>query len=139
MPPLPKRNAERRRRNKESRAQVVPVAGEVKEADAPEGLHPMAAEVFGAFKQSGMAQFFEPSDWAILRVTVYNLSRYLEAGKPISGPNFSTIMQVLDSLGGTEGSRRKMRLELERVKAAVEADPAGVTSLSSYRQKAKQG
>lgn len=135
--PIPKRSTERRRRNKASQAEVVQVQGEVKALQAPAGLHPMALEVFTAFTESGMAQFFEPSDWSLLRVTVCNLSRYLESGKPISGPNFGTIMQVFESLGGTEGSRRRMRLELERVKGKVEEQPAGVTNLQAFKQRAK--
>jgi len=148
--PVPKRSAQRRRRNKtdvpvttaEGAAIVEPPAGNAK-------WHPAAKRWYEALAESGQAAFYEPSDWATAYVIAESMSRDLRpqpigvdrdtgdpvmALVPIKGTNLAAYLRAMTSLLVTEGDRRRARVELERGGEA-EAHP-DVPNIDDYRRRA---
>ena len=150
--PVPKKDAERRRRNKgpESEgalssipAEVVNIdellGGEVDIPEPDEDWHPIALRVYEAQKRSGQVIWMEPSDWAMLYLMCESISRDLkpqvigitEEGEvkkatiPLKGASISGYLKAFEMLMMAEGGRRRLRVELERQKridAAAESD-----------------
>lgn len=131
MPPSPKRSTERRRRNKESRPEIVQATGVVTMPPPDPEWNSIAADWYSALGDSGQAQFFEPSDWQAARYVAEVMSRHLSRAQP-SAQLFSGIWGAMSDLLSTESSRRKVRMEVER-EATAEV-PAGVTALDEYRR-----
>lgn len=129
--PIPKRSAERRRRNKpEIAPKKVAVSGEVKIPAASKDWHPLAKRWYQSLKGSGQAQFYEPSDWAVAGIVAEVLSRNLQQGQRMSSQMFAAVMSTMGSLLTTEGDRRRVRLEIER----QVSEPATVSVLDEYRE-----
>jgi hypothetical protein len=146
--PVPKKDAERRRRNKADGPSSIPaevvnldemLAGEVKIPVPDEHWHPIALQVYEAQMASGQAIWMEPSDWAMLYLMCESISRDLnpqvvgitETGEvvkdviPLKGASLSAYLKGFEALLVAEGGRRRLRLELERKKridAAAEGD-----------------
>jgi hypothetical protein len=154
--PPPKKDAERRRRNKGPEkegalssipAEIVNVdellVGEVEIPQPDPNWEPLTELTFRSFMSSGQVIWMEPSDWATLYVLCETLDRWLkpqdvkvgqtgsmgqESGggdieyifekKIVAMPGgvLSSILKGLSELMATEGSRRKLRIELERNK-----------------------
>jgi hypothetical protein len=155
--PVPKRQAERRRRNTTTESgasnavETVVVSHEMLEdpylvsAPAPNPeWHPLAMQAYWAARTSAIREWMEPSDWSALFVTLEQLSRWLnpqevmiqqgpEAGTivemtvPMPGGVLTAIMKSLSELMFTEGSRRKLRIEVERQKGAIQQQVAAPT------------
>jgi len=153
--PVPKREEERRRTNKTTEsgasnaAEHVVVLHELLEdpylvsAPSPNpNWHPLATMHYWAARKSAVREFYEPVDWAALFLTLEQMSLWLKpqevlvqqgemAGQtvemvvPMPGGVLSSIMKSLGSLMFTEGDRRKLRMEVERVSGAarLEAGP----------------
>jgi hypothetical protein len=94
--------------------------------------HPIATDWYLSLQQSGQAQFYEPSDWAMARYAAELMSRGLSSDRPPNGQYVAALNSVMASLLTTEGDRRRARIELER-KPAVKAAPASVTAIADYR------
>jgi hypothetical protein len=150
--PVPKKDAERRRRNKtpESEgslsaipAEVVNVdellAGDVEIPTPDEGWHPIARQIYDAQVRSGQVIWMEPSDWSMLYLLCESISRDLnpqvvgitEEGDvvkdtiPLKGASLSSYLKAFEALLMAEGGRRRLRIELERQKridAAAEGE-----------------
>ena len=150
--PVPKKDAERRRRNKTPEsgrslssipAEVVNVdellAGDVEIPVPDEDWHPIARQVYEAQVRSGQVIWMEPSDWAMLYLLCESISRDLnpqvvgitEDGDvvkdviPLKGASLSSYLKAFEALLMAEGGRRRLRIELERQKrldAAAEGD-----------------
>ena len=152
--PIPKRSVARRRRNKtgEDGESVEVQSVELDPEEFPAGYdpgppgpwHPAALAIWDSALQSGQHIFWEPSDWAILRLTCSQISQEyaddhilekvkqpMEAGsgggevlvygsRPMPAGKFSAILKALGALGMTEGDRRRMRIELERFSSPEE-------------------
>lgn len=142
--PPPKREEERRRRNKDA----VPttkvnldetLAGDVEVPAADEDWHPIARLIWDSIPQSGQSIFMEPSDWAAAYLFCESVSRDLqpqvvgitESGEvikdeiPLKGASLSAYLKMMGQLMMTEGERRKLKIELERKKAADAAASGG--------------
>lgn len=149
--PAPKRAAERRRRNKDSAPESVDVAGPVEQPEPMEDWHPVAKGWYLSLADSGQAQFYEPSDWALAQVLAESMSREFKpqvvgvtvrddgsrdpiwADVPIKGASLSAYLKGMTNLMVSEGDRRRAQLEIER--GVVEAElPADVTAISDYRK-----
>lgn len=133
--PVPKREAQRRRVNKpEVPVTHAEVAAPVVQVPAADGSwHPLARDWFESLARSGQSQFLEPSDWAQARVWAYLLSEELFRDKA-SAMMIASWASGAAELLTTEGARRRMRIELERVKPADAGEDhadATVTSLMS--------
>lgn len=150
--PVPKKDAERRRRNKtpESEgslsaipAEVVNVdellAGDVEIPTPDEDWHPIARQIYDAQVRSGQVIWMEPSDWSMLYLLCESISRDLnpqvvgitEDGDvvkdtiPLKGASLSSYLKAFEALLMAEGGRRRLRIELERQKridAAAEGE-----------------
>jgi hypothetical protein len=78
-------------------------------------MHPLAANWYGGLRKSGQAEFYEPSDWATAQIWAELISKTLQSGKP-SSMLIAAWSSEAANLLTTEGSRRRMRMELERAK-----------------------
>lgn len=174
--PMRKRDAERRRRNKDGVETLVVdldnvLAGEIEipappmkthewdedeqaevELDEPTPeWHPVAEGWYLALARSGQAIFYEPSDWATAYLVAGQISLALEPrpvqigvdgeGAPIfrtmvmpmPGATLNAILKAGSSLMTTEGDRRRLRMELERKKAADAAIEGNVVDIHKNR------
>lgn len=133
--PPPKRSDQRRRRNKPdvevTTAPAGPVVSGVPSADV--SWHPLAREWFDSLAHSGQARFYEPSDWAEARICGELMSKLLSADKP-SAQLAQTVLAWTTTLMTTEGSRRRLRLELARGTAVDPDEEASVAALDDYRR-----
>jgi len=112
--PVPKRTEVRRRRNKSEVPTIkAPSMSEVRVPEADPRWHPIALEWFGSLNTSGMRQFFEDSDWAYARYVAEAMHRGLDSDR-FSAVLFAAVSSAMDDLGVTEGSRRRLRIELQR-------------------------
>ena len=142
--PVPKKDGERRRRNKtpekEGSLSAIPaevinldvtMAGEVEIPEMDDDWHPIAKQMWQAQIKSGQVLWMEPSDWAILYTLCESLSRDMkpqvigineETGKPVmaviplKGASISSYLKAFEALMMAEGGRRRLRVELERQK-----------------------
>lgn len=148
--PVPKRSGERRRRNKTSDSGVSnevehiivdpAVLEDTSLVPAPAAnpdWHPIARMVYESAKRSAIRDFYEPTDWAQLFVICETISANLNeqpvliqqgprAGEiewiaqPMTGATLSGILKGLNDLMFNEGTRRRLRLEFERVPSSGE-------------------
>lgn len=150
--PPPKKDAERRRRNKspESTGSLSSIPAEVVNIDellvgeveipVPDGdWHPIAIQLFESISKSGQVIWMEPSDWSVLYLLCESISRDLnpqvvgitEDGEvvkdtiPLKGASLNAYLKAMASLMMLEGDRRKLRIELER-KKRIEAAAEGM-------------
>ena len=137
--PVPKKDAERRRRNKTDGPSSIPaevvnvdelLAGDVEIPTPDENWHPIARQVYEAQMASGQVIWMEPSDWAMLYLMCESISRDLnpqvvgitETGEvirdyiPLKGASLSSYLKGFEALMMAEGGRRRLRVELERQK-----------------------
>jgi hypothetical protein len=98
---------------------------------SPNEWHPAAREWFESLEKSGQAIFYQPSDWATAKVLAEILSRSLSGGK-MTAALIERWQVGATELLTTEGARRRVRIELERV-TEQEAVP-DVAWLEQYRQ-----
>lgn len=108
-------------------ATVVPIP------DADPGWHPIAMEWFESLSQSGQHRFFEPSDWAIARYVAEGMSRQLGRGS-FGAQMFQAVISAAAELLSTEGSRRRLRLELQRPESG-KTEQLGVTAINEYKKR----
>ncbi len=154
--PVPKKDAERRRRNKtpESSGSTSAIPAEIVNVDAllvgeveiptpDESWHPIARQIYEAQMRSGQVLWMEPSDWSMLYLLCESISRDLnpqvvgitEEGDvvkdviPLKGASLSSYLKAFEALLMAEGGRRRLRIELERqrrIDAAAEDVGKGV-------------
>jgi hypothetical protein len=131
---VPKRSTERRRRNADSVPEKVQASGAVLVPPADPTWHPIATDLYEALQVSGQAQFFEPSDWAAARLLAEVTTKNLRASQ-FSSVLFGAIWDGWQDLLATESSRRRARIEVERLKKETEELPAGVKAIADYKQR----
>ena len=115
--PIPKRAVQRRRRNV-TETETVVVTESAKLFGPPLGnpsAHPLAANWYGGLRKSGQAEFYQASDWATAQVWAELLSVALGQERP-SAVMIAAWSSEAANLLTTEGSRRRLRMELERSK-----------------------
>lgn len=126
-------------------AGIPATKGELKPVNRPApdpDWAPVAKMAYDSLITSGMADFYQDSDWAYAWIVLSELDVYRRRGtdkdgnpyathKP-SGQMFQAIMSAMVSLGMTEGDRRRMRIELEDPKP--EEEPATVLAIADYRK-----
>lgn len=132
--PIPKRSTERAgHRTKSEAPGRVAMNGAVPVPSAFREWHPRARSWYRSLARSGQSRFYEASDWEYARVLADLLSRQLSSGRP-SSEMMKAIFAGMDSLGTTEGARRRMRIEVERPEADDAADDAEVAVMEQYRR-----
>lgn len=113
--PVPKRSELRRRANKPE----VPItraqgAEHVEPPAMSREWHVSARRWFKALKESGQAQFFEPSDWALAQWVCDLLTAEMTQDRPPRAAMVGEISSLMDQLLTSEGARRRLRVELVR-------------------------
>lgn len=130
--PVPKRDAQRRRRNKTEEATRAVADGATRGPDLI-GRHTAAGRRwYNALRRSGQAQFFEPSDWAAAELVVLAIDSFVK--KP-GAMMLGAIDKMSSSLLVTEGDRRRLRVELERETPASEEGAADVSWIDDARDR----
>ena len=128
--PVPKRDAERRRRNKPSTpTDAVKMPGKVRVPAGDRTWHPIAKRWYRSLKTSGQSKFYEDSDWMTAKYVAHLMSRVLSDDRP-SAELVKAITPMMTSLLTTEGERRRVRLEIDR----ADDGPAEVTAMDAYRR-----
>ncbi len=136
--PVPKREGQRRRRNKpEVETETAAGAADVVAPPGDDGWHPIARAWYDALGRSGQAKFYEPADWATAYLLADVMSRELHPQPVVVGdevrmlnlpPKAASVAAwraTMAALLVTEGDRRRVRLELERPPAAGAGGGAG--------------
>jgi len=135
--PIPKRAAQRRRRNiVPTETVIVPKSTKLfgPPISASPDMHPLAANWYGGLRRSGQAEFYEASDWATAAIWAELISHALNSGKP-SAVLIAAWSSEATNLLTTEGARRRVRLELERAKGPdAERQRASATVLDLRRR-----
>lgn len=133
--PIPKRSDQRRRNNKPTVAiDTAPGATNVEIPDADPDWIPAARRWYESLAESGQSVFYQPSDWATAWVWAELLNGVLDGGKP-SAMMISAWASGATDLLVTEGSRRRMRLELAKAKAGDPDLDSAVTDLDAMRKR----
>jgi len=135
--PIPKRSEHRRRPNKVEGLERAAIPEERRGPELPLSVHdphPLAYGWYESLRYSGQAFYFEPSDWAQAAVWTQLLSDQLRQIKP-SAVMIQAWSNGASELLTTEGSRRRMRLELLRGDQADEDDEAAVLAIDDYQKR----
>lgn len=124
--PAPKRDAERARSN--TPASGAARHGELRPVSIPnadrKNWNPRATALFDSFKTSGQSDYFQDTDWQMLKIACDLLTQYYNRPRAMDMQN---IERILTSLGATEGARRqalRIELELPEVEEKSAADAA---------------
>lgn len=137
--PLPKRTENRIRRGRRADGLDITTAPGAENIEmpvppesGPDAWDDIVYEWYFSLAESGMARFYEPTDWMVAYVTADWLNQLrkpqyvamrevglhefevYEAVKPLSGSDMGAFLKVCANLGLTEGDRRRMRIELTR-------------------------
>lgn len=134
--PAPKREDQRRRRNKPAIPTTRAPSGTKTPTKAPPASrdwHPTARAWYLSLAKSGQSVFYEPSDWETARLVAEILTKLLNGERGFSQFG-STVERLMGNLLTTEGERRRMRIELQ--KAEPPADDPKVRIMSRYRDAA---
>ncbi|MFJ9671080.1 hypothetical protein ACIRP5_09880 [Streptomyces sp. NPDC101221] len=97
-----------------------------------EDWHPIARRWYDSLVNSGQSFFFEPSDWAQAAYVAEAMSRNLNQGQRLSGQLFAAVISAASDLLTTEGSRRRLRIELSKAEAA-EVDSGIADLMAAYK------
>jgi len=127
--PVPKRSTERHpSRNQGEVIDRVQAFGVVKKPNLGLGdvVHPIIIDFWDSIGESAQSRYYEPSDWQYLRVSLHFLNKLLNTGKP-SAQMLTVVNQMLTDLLVSEGSRRRVRMEIER-----EQTKDNVVNISDY-------
>ncbi|WP_231951407.1 hypothetical protein [Nocardia terpenica] len=92
--------------------------------------HPLIFDLYKSLSESAQSRYYEPSDWQFARFTLHFADKLLKSGRP-SAQLLAAVNQALTDLLVTEGSRRRVRLEIERGQSG--ADVIDIADL--FRQK----
>ena len=134
--PVPKLSIERRRRNKsEIPGERVKAGQSAYPPPEPDGeWHPTIRRVWdGLVASATSGHFFQPSDWAMAWYACDVESVNLLSSRS-SAMRSQLFVTVMTDLMATEGSRRRLRVELER--GEVE-DPVQAKIMKGYRSALK--
>ncbi|MGP3686232.1 phage terminase small subunit [Streptomyces sp. IBSNAI002] len=93
--------------------------------------HPIAKRLWDSLKESGQADFYQASDWALAYSLCEDLSFYKKSGKR-SGQMLQTIYSAFERLLVAEGDRRRVRVELHEPEP--EEQSAAVLAIADYKK-----
>lgn len=133
MPEHPKRSEDRIRRNKVDIETVKVQSPEVKPPNIDiKGLHPIARDFYNSLKKSAQTRYFEPSDWQFARYLTYLLNETLNSSKP-NAQLVTAINSMANDLLVSEGSRRKLRMEIQRSDQVEETESSADKVVNMYK------
>ena len=131
--PVPKRTSQRHGHMSEADRDAVdkvPATGAVSVPAADKKWHPVARDWYVSLGESAQSRYYEPSDWQAARMVAFEISRMLSLEVP-SPTMIKAIWSAMDALLTTEGSRRRVKIEIERAQASREV-PDGVADFAKY-------
>lgn len=132
MGPVPKRSEDRIRRNLEPPTEKVVAFGAVVQPDLDfEDPHPTVVRMWAALGDSAFTKYYEPTDWEMARVMLHFLDGQLKSFKA-NANMVSVIQSMMSDLLFSEGSRRRVRLEIER-EALKQGQVLDIASLLDQR------
>ncbi|MFF7021418.1 hypothetical protein ACFY97_10420 [Streptomyces klenkii] len=133
--PVPARESElarpRERKGGEVQAVTRGIARPTKIPNGDRSWHPIAKRLWDSLKESGQADYYQASDWAMAFSLCEDLSHYKQAGKR-SGQMLQTIYSTFERLLVTEGDRRRVRIELHEPEP--EEQSAAVLAIADYKK-----
>lgn len=130
--PAPQRSDQRRRRNKVEIDSAPARADRVYGPDAPGWLQGLALAWYEALRTSGQAIYYTDSDWASALIIAKAIERF--ESRP-SAHMLTAILSGCGSLAATEGDRRRLRIELDRVEDEDPDEQAGVTAIDEWQRR----
>lgn len=139
--PIPNRSDQRVRRNlPDVPVEAVQAIGIVLVPELGiDNPHPVIEEMWESLKNSAQKKYYEPSDWAYAKLTMYVANEMLTYtnGKAISSMKLAAVDSMLTKLLMTEGDRRRLRIEIERKPQAAGENVVQVADL--FRQRLAEG
>lgn len=111
--PVPKRSEDRIRRNVVEIDKVQAFGVVSKPSLGLPDPHPIISDFWNAVGESAQTRYYEASDWQYLRICLHFLDKLLKTNKP-SAQMLTIVNQMLTDLLVSEGSRRRVRMEIER-------------------------
>jgi hypothetical protein len=118
--PVPSRSDQRVRRNKTEPTEKVEAIGVVAVPELGfDDPHPLTVDLYRSLAQSAQSKYYESSDYNVARAVLHFLDRQFKSERP-SGQMVAALFSQLTDLLVTEGSRRRVRLEVERGQAEGE-------------------
>lgn len=74
---------------------------------------PLAKDLFGSVATSGQSDFYQDSDWIVLKLVCEEITRFQKSPElRARGQWLSAIQSLMTNLLLTEGDRRRVRIEL---------------------------
>lgn len=123
--PAPKRSEQRRRRNKPDQEAEQSGSG----APAPElnldEVHPLAAAIYEALKNSPESTYFTEAVWQRARVSAYVLSKQLYSGR-VSSQMYQAIQADWKDMLISPAEQRRLGIEVRAAKDDSEESAAVV-------------
>ena len=142
--PPPKRQDQRRRRNKPDGPTLVSVpAGAAVSSMKPKrqslprvspSWHPLMKDWFRALKESDQSVFYQPSDWQTARLIAEIMSQELNSGEGVKASMLAEFNRAAASLMTTEGERRRLRVELSAGDPGKSEDVEASSVMAVYRE-----
>lgn len=132
--PAPKREGQRRRRNKPD-TPVEHVANTAPPEPPPLDLpdcHPLAAALYDALRTSPESAYLTPASWQRARVSALVLSQQLTSGKP-SAVMYSALQADWKALLIDAGELRRLGIEIGKAEAVDTDELAAVSALDEFR------
>lgn len=113
--PVGKRSDQRHghRSKEELAADRAPAGAELEWYPEDPEWNKVAKWFYSACRGSGMSVFWEQTDVALIYYVAESMSRNLAAGK-FNAMHYASVISSMSDLGITEGSRRRMKIELDR-------------------------
>lgn len=113
--PVPKRDADRVRRNKPDTVIKIGAARPVTRPPEDRSWHITAKRLYRSLKDSGQTEFWQQTDWEYARFTMEQISHALHAAEdnPLRAGQLAEMNKMLQELMFTEPARRRARIELE--------------------------
>lgn len=135
--PAPKRSDQRRRRNAPERPIEQPTGAA---SDAPalllDGVHPLAAALYEALRDSPEAQYYTPAVWQRARISTLVLSNALSAGGKMSAIMYSAIQSDWKDLLISPADQRRLGIEVQRADTGPDPEDERVVSqIDEYRRR----
>ena len=128
--PPPKRSEERTRRGEPASGPAR--HGELRPVKIPNAdpkWHKRAKAWYASLKTSGMADFYQDSDWTTAQIIADYITLWYERPRAMDMANITGMM---GKLGSTEGDRRAT-LRIELSEPAVEEQDAQVVAIAAYK------
>ena len=83
---------------------------------------------------SGQTRFYEPSDWAVAYLLCETVTEF-QRSKMKNGQMLASIQSLMSDLLMTEGSRRRVGIELDRKTADEVERDENIVVMSKWREK----